>query len=720
MLPLEHSHITSLSSRLEQLQVLDLAGCKKLKPTVTQILMQKGLLQQLQCLNLQRCFQLTDACLSDVLVQSSSRDSASDGSSASTKALQCVALSHLNMASWPADSAAALQLGAGASSAVHVDDTVGDSNRSRYWYQLQQTVTNSLQRLPVALEELGPFAPATGSGGSLRVVALNNCNQLSVEGLITLALSCPRLEYLMLGGSSLKAVTAAANTSAVYVPPGVVAALAAGGTDSTVSTSAAELPAALQQLSDSLQLPADLPWEALSSCCHVSGTHGACDCSCSCCSDSRSSSTKNGRNTRLLLVQNQPSPAAIAASRSQALALAYAVALMPQLKAMEVTFMASGIAGWLRQAMQCLQELRSSSTTNGSSSSSSADHSHCSSMRRNDNRHATMRSCDESHCSNSNIVRSTYSCVPQVWEFSCVNAVQQASSVMKQQSPTRHSCARTGAATTDRLHSSCLPTAVRCAANCSTRGRSTPLHAAAYTGCCCHLAALLQAGAMINARDGGGASPLFVAAEAGKAAAVAVLLAAGADGLVGNSAGEMPLYIAALRGHLAVVRLLVEHFSAAGVDWMNGRLYGDAWTPLMAAAVANRVDVAMYLLRAATEHKKNVAAAGKLLGPFNTGQKVQWHTRSWFQQQCSLDNSSSRWGGYGGSVQKLLAAENRYGQTALHIAARKGCRELLQLLLLYGAGQVAGRLADAAGDTPLDIARRHGHQMVLHELLQHC
>lgn len=57
------------------------------------------------------------------------------------------------------------------------------------------------------------------------------------------------------------------------------------------------------------------------------------------------------------------------------------------------------------------------------------------------------------------------------------------------------------------------------------------------------------------------------------------------------------------------------------------------------------------------------------------------------------------------AVARLLAAENRYGQTVLHIAARKGCRELLQLLLVYGAGQVAGRVVDAAGDTPLDIAR---------------
>jgi ankyrin repeat protein len=68
-----------------------------------------------------------------------------------------------------------------------------------------------------------------------------------------------------------------------------------------------------------------------------------------------------------------------------------------------------------------------------------------------------------------------------------------------------------------------------------------------------------------------------------------VLLEAGADALVGNTAGETPLYIAALRGHLGVVEVLLGHLAAVDVDWTQRQLYGDAWTPLMAAAVANRV-----------------------------------------------------------------------------------------------------------------------------------
>ncbi|WIA36468.1 hypothetical protein OEZ86_007770 [Tetradesmus obliquus] len=168
-----------------------------------------------------------------------------------------------------------------------------------------------------------------------------------------------------------------------------------------------------------------------------------------------------------------------------------------------------------------------------------------------------------------------------------------------------------------------------------------------------------MAGAAAAARDTSGASPLFVASEAGRAAAVEVLLRAGADPLVGNTAGETALYIAALRGHLPVVEVLLKHLSAAGVDWMQAGLYGDAWTPLMAAAVANRVDVALCLLRAAN----GFTAAGNKL------------------QQLQQRDSSKQLG--------------------------KNVR-------------VAGQVVDTAGDTWADVARRHGHSVALRELLQQC
>lgn len=74
----------------------------------------------------------------------------------------------------------------------------------------------------------------------------------------------------------------------------------------------------------------------------------------------------------------------------------------------------------------------------------------------------------------------------------------------------------------------------------------------------------------------------------------------------------------------------------------DGKLYGDGWTPLMAAAVADRHGIALRLLAAA-----------------------------------------------GTAVDRLVRHANRYGQTAVHIAARKGSLPMLKALLTVGGPAVA-------------------------------
>jgi hypothetical protein len=46
-------------------------------------------------------------------------------------------------------------------------------------------------------------------------------------------------------------------------------------------------------------------------------------------------------------------------------------------------------------------------------------------------------------------------------------------------------------------------------------------------------------------------------------------------------------YIAALKGHDHVVDLLLQHCKDTGISW-QAHTDGDAWTPLMAAAVGGR------------------------------------------------------------------------------------------------------------------------------------
>jgi hypothetical protein len=632
MLPLEHKHITQLSQGLHLLQHLDLSGCKKLQPGMTQQLLQGLASKQLQSLNLQRCFQLTYACLTDLLEYAASSHS-------SSKALQCIALSHLNLPTWLDTAAAAdgrsSNDGDSNNSPSRVSSSGSDSDAGAArvsnnasvqvageagstaadWAGLAGSLMVKLPR------QLGAPLLTAGSATALRVVVLNNCSLLSLPGLISLGAACPQLEYLFLGGSTLKtpelpaappgsgaAALQAAEARGVYVPRSVAASAAAAG--GAAASATLELPGALQQLSELLQLPQTLPWEVLSSCCDADSDssdwgQAQCSCACSCCSSARIRAQRRDgagsdvddtsqQRARKRLHRNEPSTAAVATARGHALSLAYVAALLPGLKALEVTFMAPGLAGWLRVCLMKLQQVRrqQQNAEHCSLSPSHLDHSGLLNGPTDSGRGAgPLLSSGLAVCAQR----------PKVWQFSCVTAVADSLQTL---ACARRAFTASGSSVSSSggdgsmnagkgavLHPDCLSIAVRCAVNCSSRGRSTPLHMAADAGCAYHIKELMAAGAAVPARDASGASALFVACESGQAAAAAVLLEAGADALVGNTAGETPLYIAALRGHLSVVEVLLGHLSAADVDWTQRQLYGDAWTPLMAAAVANRVSI---------------------------------------------------------------------------------------------------------------------------------
>mgnify|MGYP001810726077 FL=1 len=650
MLPLEHRHVSKLAQGLPLLQHLDLSSCKKLQPSMTPQLLQGLASRQLQSLNLQRCFQLTDACLTGVLEYACASHS-------SSKALQCIALSHLNLAAWPAAAdAAAVQIapqhdsntnsnndleaasscssGGGSSQAAATSCDNNRASSSSYSSsgstagEWQAVAAGLLTKLP---KQLGVALRGAGAAAALRVVVLNNCSLLPVEGLLSLAVACPSLEYLFLGGSTLKppallpavAADGAAGQGGEAIGAYVPRFAASGGAGGAAP--AFEVPAALQQLSELLQLPSSLPWEVLSSCCGAGSCSSGCGqqcctCPCSCCSQARASAQNRGgassegqdpelERARKRLHRNAPSAAAVATARVHALGLAYVAALLPGLKVLEVSFMAPGLAGWLRVCLEKLHQLRQQQQGVGWSGPGSSSISSMGAVLGGLERVDSSSSSGSARSSSGGggVVMTVGQQRPKVWQFSCVTSVADALQTL---ADARRVSSSSSSATSSSITSSngdhgdassssgsgsngvsptCLAMAVRCAVNCSNRGRGTPLHMAADAGCACHIRALLAAGAAVAARDASGASPLFVACESGQAAAAAVLLEGGADALMGNTAGETPLYIAALRGHLSVVEVLLGHLSAADVDWTHRQLYGDAWTPLMAAAVANRV-----------------------------------------------------------------------------------------------------------------------------------
>ena len=169
---------------------------------------------------------------------------------------------------------------------------------------------------------------------------------------------------------------------------------------------------------------------------------------------------------------------------------------------------------------------------------------------------------------------------------------------------------------------------------------ATPLIIAARDGKLDFVKVLLRYEANIEARgtikiDGKffyGCTALWVAASNGHLAVVRFLIEQNAEVDAGTSINSTPLRTAVFSGHLDIVRCLVEN----GAD-VNGRrifLY-DLSTPLMVACDNDRIDVASYL----------------------------------------VENGAD------------IHLEDNIGNTALHVAAKRGHVELVAKLLALGAEQ---------------------------------
>jgi ankyrin repeat protein len=102
------------------------------------------------------------------------------------------------------------------------------------------------------------------------------------------------------------------------------------------------------------------------------------------------------------------------------------------------------------------------------------------------------------------------------------------------------------------------------------RGRGRPLRAAASNGHGAAIAALLAAGALVNAVNSGGRAALMYAAFNGYTAVTAALLAAGADVHLTDESGDTALHDACARGSVDSVRMLLE----AGARMDGGNQHG--------------------------------------------------------------------------------------------------------------------------------------------------
>ena len=277
----------------------------------------------------------------------------------------------------------------------------------------------------------------------------------------------------------------------------------------------------------------------------------------------------------------------------------------------------------------------------------------------------------------------------------------------------------------------------------------TPLHRAAIDGDAPTAALLLEHGAAPNLKDAKGSTPLLRAVFWGRAAVVDLLINSGRCDLeAANHAAETPAYLAALRGHTECLRLLLAADTRATAE-AKAAAEAKAEAKAVAAAEAEAKAVAAaeaeakaVAVAAAEAEAKAVAAAGGGGGTAAGGTAGEAAGPAAGADAAPCD-VCPRPGAMPGAcaasrrvyhdgytplhaavisrslecVRLLLAmgfdpsAQNKYQQSALHIAARLGApAEIVELLLTHGCDV---GLRDERGQTAHAVAKTKGFEHLI-------
>jgi ankyrin repeat protein len=206
--------------------------------------------------------------------------------------------------------------------------------------------------------------------------------------------------------------------------------------------------------------------------------------------------------------------------------------------------------------------------------------------------------------------------------------------------------------------------------------KASHLHYAAATGNIEHVKLLIAEGANVNAKDQQGRTPASAALYAQELAVTDLLLEKGAD-------AKDP-YMAAYTGNLKEIKNLLEKKTSA--DSPNG------FTLLHAAATGGHADVIQFLISKGFEATATTEDDATPLHYASTVSVAEF---------CVSNGAD-------------VNAKKNNGQSPLHYAARKGHKEIVELLLAHGADVNIGA---GYNRTAAEFAMRGNHTEVVELLI---
>jgi ankyrin repeat protein len=219
----------------------------------------------------------------------------------------------------------------------------------------------------------------------------------------------------------------------------------------------------------------------------------------------------------------------------------------------------------------------------------------------------------------------------------------------------------------------------------------TYLHAAAHFDSTYILKFLLREGVDPNVQDDNGDTPLHEASHYGHIRSARSLLKAHAAVDIRNAENWTPLFRACRGGHKGIAELLIER----GAD-VNAR-DNDQATPLFFAVASDRADVVRCLIANGSEVN---ARMNNKLTPLH-------RVKSKAVAEILVNRDAD------------VNAGDLDGKTILHIMSygvAGNCKDLLRFLVYRGADV---NRKDNFNDTPLHLAAKHGNRQVVELLLSH-